>query len=262
MRRAITSLAVTALGAIALALPGVAAATPTVSFKAKAVPISGYAHTGNIYGAGAAIEAEYAISGTEYGGFPPPLIGVNVYLPAGTVLHPSGFPTCKPSTLEPSGKGPKGCPKGSAAGPRGSVTGYVAFGKTVVPENATIESFYAPGGGLTFFTFGHEPVLLEIPTSGRLVHTDNQGGFGPEFSGKVPLVETVPGALDASVESIDITLGTAIRRHHKTIYYGTVPHHCPHGGFRAKTEFVFAENGLEATPVTVTVPVRAPCPTS
>ena len=77
-----------------MALTGVASAAPTVTFKATAVPIAGFPHTGNIFGAGAAVQAEYKITGTEYGGFPPPLIGVNFYLPSGTKLHPAGFPTC------------------------------------------------------------------------------------------------------------------------------------------------------------------------
>ncbi len=50
-----------------LAVAGSAAALPTVKFKAKAVPIKGFPHTGNILGAGAAIQAEYTIIGTEYG---------------------------------------------------------------------------------------------------------------------------------------------------------------------------------------------------
>src|SRR3954453_543470 len=179
MRRAIISLTAAALGVLALALPGVASAVPTVQFKAKAVPIPGFPHTGNIFGAGAAVEAEYKISGTEYGGFPPPLTHVNFYLPAGTKLHPSGFPTCPVSTLEPSGKGPSGCPKGSSAGPVGTGEGFVAFGKEVVPEKVTIQGFYAPGGGLTFFTFGHEPVLLEILSKGRF--TGSSGEFSKKF---------------------------------------------------------------------------------
>ncbi|HTY96743.1 MAG TPA: hypothetical protein VMB91_06860, partial [Solirubrobacteraceae bacterium] len=50
----------------ALATVSVAEATPTVKFKAVAVPIKGFPNTGNKLGAGAAIQAEYKISGTEY----------------------------------------------------------------------------------------------------------------------------------------------------------------------------------------------------
>ena len=71
MRRASTCLAV--LGAALLMLPAVASATPEVKFKALAVPIPGYPETGNLFNAGAAVEAEYQITSTEYLGAPPPL---------------------------------------------------------------------------------------------------------------------------------------------------------------------------------------------
>ena len=89
MRRASTCLAL--LGLAVLGLPAAASAAPVVTFKAKAVPIPGFPHTGNILGAGAALQSQWTIKGTEYGGFPPPLIGVNVYLPAGTKIHPGGL---------------------------------------------------------------------------------------------------------------------------------------------------------------------------
>src|SRR5271166_2715852 len=144
MRRASTVLAVLALGL--LALPAVAGAAPVVKFKAEAVPIPGFPGTGNFLGHGAAVHAEYQIEGTEYGGFPPPIIGVNFYLPSGTKLHTTGFPTCAKSVIEQTG--PKACSKGSAAGPVGNALGIVSFGSERVEENTTIESFYAPGGGL------------------------------------------------------------------------------------------------------------------
>ena len=75
MRKALVSLALSfTLGAIGVTP---ATAAPTVRLKARAVPIPNFRHTGNILGAGAAVQAELTISGTEYGGFPPPLIGVN-----------------------------------------------------------------------------------------------------------------------------------------------------------------------------------------
>lgn len=240
----------------ALLVPGLAAATPTVTFKAKIVPINGYRGTGDYLGAGAAVEGQYTITGTEYGGFPAPLIGVNVYLPKGTVLNPSVFPTCPVATLEPTGQGPKACPKGSAAGPVGKVTGDVAFGTTIVPETATIESFYAPNGGLTFFTFGHEPVLLEVVSKAHV--TSASGLYSKEYIAAVPLVETVPGAQDASVHSITVKLGSAIKKHGKVYYYGRVPKHCK-GGLPAKTELTFAGLG-GLTQTTVTKTIKLPCP--
>jgi hypothetical protein len=265
MRRTSICLAIAGLACWA-AFASAAWAVPTVQFKAKAVPIpkpggGTYKGTGNFYGKGAAVEAEYTISGTEYGGFPPPLIGVNFYLPKGTKLHPAGFKTCPKATLEASGPGPSACPKGSAAGPPGKVLGEVAFGKELVPEEATVESFYAPGGGLFFFTSGHSPVSLEILSTGHYINLAGSGGFGPALITQIPLVETVPGAQDASVLKIKIKAGSARKVGKKLIPYGTVPRKgkCPKGGFRIKTELTFAGlGGLAQQKVTKTY--RSPCP--
>jgi hypothetical protein len=244
--------------AITAASTGAALAVPRVTLKAEPVPIEGFPHTGYILGHGTALQAEYTITGTEYGGFPPPLLGIDFYLPAGTTLHPQGFPTCPRAMLEPSGLGPKHCPKGSAAGPVGSVTGYVAFGEEVVPETASIEPFYAPGGGLEFFTFGHAPVLLEILSTGKYVTVDREG-FGQKLTAQVPLVETVPGAQDASVEKINVEVGSAMTRKGKPVYYGTLPKRCPKNGFTVRSDLMFAGLG-GLTPTTVTVTYKAPCP--
>jgi hypothetical protein len=138
------------------------------------------------------------------------------------------------------------------------VLGVVAFGREQVPEEATLESFYAPGGGLEFFTSGHNPVSLEILSSARYVRVDS-GGFGQKLVSQVPLVETVPGAPDASVERIGVKVGSAIKSHGRTIYYGTLPRTCPRDGFTVRSELTFA--GLGGLPQqTVTVSYKAPCP--
>ncbi len=91
------------------------------------MPIRGFPNTGNLFGAGEAVEVEYDIAGSDYGGFPPPLIDFDLHLPAGVKLDAGGFPTCPLPTLEPPGMGPKLC-AGAKAGPTGTVDGYVAFG--------------------------------------------------------------------------------------------------------------------------------------
>jgi hypothetical protein len=136
--------------------------------------------------------------------------------------------------------------------------GVVAFGKEQVPEEATIESFYAPGGGLEFFTSGHSPVSLEILSSGHYISAASEG-FGQELVSQVPLVETVPGAPDASVERISVKVGSAIRRHGRAIYYGTLPSSCPKQGFTVRSELTFAGLG-GLTQTTVPVIYKAPCP--
>jgi hypothetical protein len=255
MRRASTCLAV--MGLVALSLPAFASAVPVVTVKAKAVPIEGFKGTGNIFGAGAAVQAEYTISGKEYGGYPPPLIGVNFYLPAGAELHPKGFPTCNPELIEKS-IGTEKCPKGSKAGPVGHATGEVAFSKTkIVEETTTIEPFYAPGGGLEFWTEGLSPVELHFLSKGK--YKPSHGLFSQELEAIVPLVESVPEAQDASVLSISVKVGSAIKIHGKTQYYGTLPKKCPKKYLPIKSELFFAPlGGLPAQEVTTNY--KAPCP--
>ena len=225
MRRASTCLAVlglTAFGLAAFGLSAVTAAaevpTPKISkFKAKAVPIpkpggGTYKETGNIFGAGAAIEVEYEFEGTGYGpsagnpaGGIPPLSGVNFYLPAGTKLHTAGFATCTKEKLEKEGA--QGCPTKSQASPLGAALGEVYFGSERVPEEATLQGFFAPGGNLLFFTKYHSgavnpsaplgaPAAVEIVSPGHFVASS--GKYSKEFIGEVPKVETVKGAPLAS----------------------------------------------------------------
>jgi hypothetical protein len=256
MRRTAVYLAI--LGLASMAMPAAAAALPTVKFKALALPIPGFAQTGDILGAGSDLQTEYAIEGSEYAGGPPPIIGVNFYLPNGTTLHPSGFPTCSPSVLERFG--PIRCPKGSAAGPVGQVLGFVTFGDQRVEEAVELSSFYAPGGGIEFFADGHSPVSIEVLSKGHYVRLNGAEGFGWKVEVEVPLVATVPGAPYASVRTIIGKFGSAYIAHGRTIYYGRVPKTCPQGGFPLKTEVTFAENGEPARPRTVTVQYTAPCP--
>ncbi|MFI5010612.1 MAG: hypothetical protein ACHQDY_10085 [Solirubrobacterales bacterium] len=250
MRRASTCLAL--LGLAILGLPALASAAPTVTFKVKAVPLAGFPGTGNILGAGAAVQAEYKITGTEYpGGFPAPLIGVNFYTPAGTKLHPQGFVTCPLSTLE-GNAGPEGCPKKSQASPVGIAGVANEIGGTPVTENATLQAFFAPGGGLNFYVNGSSPISAQIVAKGHFVTA--AAPYGPELVSEVPLVEALPGAPDVSTTSINIKVGAAFKQGKKTISYGYLPKKCPKGGFPVKSELKFLGGAV------VTVNYKAPCP--
>jgi hypothetical protein len=258
MRRASTCLALLGLTAI-MALPATASAAPTVTFKANAVPIPGFPHTGNILGAGAAVKFEWTIKGTEYGGFPPPLIGVNTFFPAGTQINPTGFVPCNPTSLKNIGA--KSCPSKSKLTTAGEANGFVTFGTERVPEKVSIQGFFAPAGGLQFLTQGTTPASFEFIASS---HKETVGApYGPEYITEVPLVETVPGAPDASTESINVTAGSAIKVKGKPVYYGKEPKKCPKGGFPLKSELIFANIGAlpaRATGEVVTTTYKAPCP--
>jgi hypothetical protein len=247
------------LAIAAVCLPAAAFAAPKVTVKAKILPVlknpaspkgGSYPKTGNILGAGASVEAQMTISGTEYGGFPSPLTGVVVYLPSGTKLHPQGFATCSNAVLESHEV--QNCPKKSVASPKGEVLGVVSFGASRVQEKATVQAFFTPGGNIAFFTEGREPTVLEILSTGRFSGASNP--FSQKLTAVVPLVSTVPGAPYASVLSIKIRVGAAFMQGKKLISYGTVPKKCPKGGFPAKTELKYLSGE------TSTVSIKVPCP--
>jgi hypothetical protein len=262
------------LGLVALGVPRQASAeeipTPNIRVQAAAVPIPGFPGTGNFYGKGADVESTFEVEGAGYGvtpqnptGSPPPISAVNVYLPKGARLQPSGFATCSEAKLK--NEGAKGCPKSSAASAVGKVLGEVAFGAERVPEEATLQAFFAPGGGLLFFTQGTTPVSVEVVSAGKWVRSS--GKYSWELQTLVPAVATVPGAPFASVSRIHIKAGAARRAHGKVIPYGTVPKkgECPKGGFYGKLEVTFGgmfggEREFGIAPKTVTKIVRAPCP--
>jgi hypothetical protein len=244
---------------LAIGLSTAAFAAPLVSVKAKILPVlknpassksPTYPKTGNILGAGASVETQFTISGTEYGGYPSPLTGVNVYLPAGTKLHPQGFATCSNAILESHEV--QNCPKKSIASPKGEVLGVVSFGSTRVEEKASVQAFFTSGGKLAFYTEGTSPTLLEILSTGSFSGAAKP--FSQKLSAIVPLVLTVPGAPYASVFSIKIRVGAAYMHGKKLVSYGTVPTKCPKGGFPAKTELKFLSGE------TSTASIKVPCP--
>jgi hypothetical protein len=271
--RAARTTCLIALGAVLLGAQAAAAEeipTPTIKVTAGAVPIPGFPGTGNFYGKGADVEASVEIKGSGYGatpqnpkGSPPPISAVNVFLPKGVVLHPAGFSFCSEETLKRVG--PSACPKNSSASEVGSVLGEVAFGSERVPEEATLQAFFGPGGSLLFFAHGRSPVNVEVVSTGRYVRSS--GKYSWELETLVPAVATVPGAPLASVSKIHLKAGAAYRKHGKVIPYGTVPRkgECPKGGFFGKIEVTFGgtfggEREFGIPPKTVTNVIRVPCP--
>jgi hypothetical protein len=248
LHRMSVGLAVVGLACLGLTAP--ASAAPTFTFKTVALPIPGFPGTGDILGAGAVIQVEGEISGTEYGGFPPPLIGIRYFAPAGAKLHPQGFASCATTAIE--GNGPAACPKKSIAGPKGVGVGIVSFGSERVRETASVQPFFAPAGGLELFLNGSTPVSLEILAAGQFVNSSPP--FSVEFIGEVPLIETVPGALDASILKGTVRIGAAYKQGKRMISYVTVPKKCAKGGWPVKVELSFLGGA------TADASYKMPCP--
>ena len=134
----------------------------------------------------------------------------------------------------------------------GEGLGIVSFGREQVKEEVSIQGFFAPGNTLVFFVDGTSPTSLEIIEKTHWV--SGKLPYGPEAVVELPLVETVPGALDASILSFKVTIGAAYKRGGKTVSYITLPKKCPRDGFSIKSEFTFHSG--ESTTVTY----KPPCP--
>ncbi|HLI33160.1 MAG TPA: hypothetical protein VKU89_10550 [Solirubrobacteraceae bacterium] len=253
-RRALCALALSAL--VPLGLPALASAAPTVEAHARILPIPHFAHTGNILGAGAELETTFKITGSEYDfGHPAPLRRVEVFFPKGTKITTKGFPSaCTAAMLERGGAA--ACKK-EQAGPPGSSNGVVNIGGEPIPETVTVTPFFT-SNGLLFWIEGSTPTKIEKVAVGHW--TQAGAPYGPEIVVEVPLIETLPGAPDASAELIKSIAGAARRVGRKTIYYGTIPKSCPKGGFPGKAVLSFGA-GAESTWESATALVKVPCPT-
>jgi hypothetical protein len=257
MRRVAIQVALVGLGVASLASPAAAIATPLVGFRVKAVPIVGFPGTGNLFGAGAALQFEFSVTGTEYSGSAPPLQSFALRFPEGLVWRPADFPTCAPSTLEGVQAEPAACPPGSTAGRGGTISVMLAVGSKLVPEDAILRSFYESETQLGFFIAAQEPAVLAVPLHGSF--TVATGLYGHELLTELPLLETVLGAPDMSITGLQTTFGTAIKEAGKTVYYLRLPKTCPPGGFPFQLELDFAAvEGLP--PQRVSSQALSPCP--
>jgi hypothetical protein len=235
-----------------LGSPAVAPAATITGVKASITPIPGFPETGNILGAGALVELEGRLEGTEeIGGLPSQTRKLVVYFPAGTKISSAGFPTCNVAKLE--NLGPSGCPKQSriADGTVG-VADQIGTGEPTREEGA-LEIFITPGDGVVAYANAASPISAQIVIP---AHWETAPApYGPKLTFEIPLVDSVPGAPPVSGTSLHVKAGAAIRKGGKTYYYGRVPAKCPKGGFPGKGEVTLQ------TGETITTMVKVPCPT-
>ena len=242
MRRASTSLAVLALGL--LALPAVASAAPTVKFKAEGRADPGLpAHGQHPRRRRRGASRIHRSKGTEYGGFPPPLVGVNFYLPTGTKLHTTGLPDVREERARTDR--PVGLPEGLGSGPdRQRARDRLVRQRTCRRDRDA-------------------RILLRARRRLRVLHRRPLAGVAgnpldrplrqpraapaasaPSSITEVPLVSTVPGRAVrvGQDDQREGRLGVQEARQERSTT-AACPKKCPKGGFPIKTEVIFDENG-------------------
>lgn len=203
-----------------------------------------------------------ATIGSTTGPLPSPIAETTVMGPPGLKVDVNGVGVCDPTTLAASG--PEGCPKDSKAGFGGGVGAY-ELGHEVREEPFTLNFFRGPneGGHLVLLAYldAVAPVSVQMVFKAQIVQEPKPYGLG--FTFKVPPIETLPGASNATAKSIFITLGAPNAAYFEKVHGRRrlvhvkgiiVPKRCPRGGFPYETQFTF-EDGT-----TNTVKGTIPCP--
>jgi hypothetical protein len=225
----------------ALLIPATAATGVTTTLKAS--------FSGDL-GEGTIATDEFTFSGTEYGGHPEPLTNVTVHLPAGVEGSRTGFATCEVSTIEMAGI--NGCPPGSLAGPSTSIGMFVSFGTETVAEEGTVQAVFGAGEAVSFFVDATTPVSVEVLMTGT--YMADSAPYSHVLNLAVPQIESVPGALHASITALTLAFGAIRNEDGSEIHSVTVPRACPSGGLGWLANTTFG-NGT-----TTEVSYKGPCP--
>ncbi len=244
----------TLLGGL-LATATVASGAQSITLHARFTPDRLGVPT-NLSATGALVSAD--------GGIPSPVTKVAFYTPAGAKLDLHGTGTCTAIELERFG--PSECPANSRAGFGGGVGVFRLAGETI-REQFTVDLFLAPreAGHLALLAYVRaiDPASIELVLKAKEIKAPKPYGLG--FSVEVPLIPTIPGASDASVESAFVTLGSANVAYYETVHgkrtlqrlRGLIsPKTCPLGGFPFQSVFDFADG------TTTTANTVIPCPRS
>jgi hypothetical protein len=205
-----------------------------------------------------------ATFGSTTGPLPPPITRLTAYAPAGVTIDVHGSGTCDTAKLEQLG--PSGCPADSRAGFGGGVA-LLELAHEIIREPFTVDIFLAPkeGPGLAFLAYVRaiSPASVELVLKAKEIHAPKPYGLG--FSVEVPLIPTLPGASDASVEHAFLTFGSTDVAYRKTVHgkrtlvhvKGVIaPRTCPRGGFPLKGTIDFADGTATIGKTTI------PCPSS
>lgn len=251
MRRLWISIAAL-LGCILL-LATAAQAEETVNIKASFTPDVLGMPT-NVFGS--------ATIGSTTTPVPSPITKVVVLGPAGLALNLEGTGTCNAAAL--ANAGPSACPADSRAGFGGGV-GAFELAKEIIHENFTLDLFLGSNRPshvvLLIYLNAITPVSVQLVFTAPVVQEPKPYGLG--FSVNVPLIETLPGASDASAVSTFITLGAKNVAYFKKVHGKRklfhvkgilVPKKCPKGGFPVASQFSFEDGS------TVTTKSKIPCP--
>ncbi len=223
---------------------GVARATQIVRLEAGFSPYK--------LGKPTTIDFGFRVSSSVPGEVPSPVVGVDIYLPAGMGLATStlGLAICQPARLLELGL--KGCPANSRVG-RGRAVGELSAEGEVVHEAARVQALLGPNINgheqVLFYVEGEAPVSAELVFPGELLPSAS-GAFSGHLNTVVPVVTVWPAGPDISVTRFSSSLGPRGLTYYKHVRGFVVPFRpggisvptsCPAEGFPFRAELTFLD---------------------
>jgi hypothetical protein len=255
-RRATHQLLLAALAVGTLyAAPAVSQAEPSTKLHVALVPEQ--------LGHGTTIKFSLHVT-APHGAVPPPVTKLALSYPAhfGIVTSGLGLATCTAIILEIIG--PIGCPSRSLMG-YGTATGDIQVESEVIEESATTAIFMAPFQNgdiaLQFFLNAHTPISVERIFPGLLLPAPPP--YGGNLTINVPLIGTFVEGPDASLVTLQSTIGPLGITYYDHTHHQFVPYHpngillprnCPKGGFPFKATLTFTEGTTATSRYTVRCP--------
>jgi hypothetical protein len=246
---------------VAVAVVCVCLIAAAAAWAAETVTVTSATFSPDKLGAPTNVHGSATISSST-GGIPSPIVGATVMGPAGLTIDVNGVGVCDPEKLQADG--PEGCPKTSKAGFGGGI-GSLELAKEIIKEPFTLNFFRGPDeeGHIVLLTYVNavSPVSVQLVLKAQIVPEPKPYGLG--FKIKVPLIETLPEASDASVESIFFTWGAPNAAYFETVHGKRklvhikgiiVPKKCPKGGFPYLAQLAFADGTTNTIKGTIACP--------
>ena len=205
MRRASTCLAL--LGLAVLGLSATASAAPTITLKAKAVPIPGIPHTRRHSRRRRRNQGRIHDLGDRIRRLPAAADRGQVLRAVRREAAPAGIRHVRAGSDRKSGPGP--CPKSVDRGPEGQRERRRELRHRTRCRDGVGAAVLRSRRQLGVLRGRHDAGVDRNPLEGPC--RQSSPPFGPTVLAEVPLVESVPGALDASTKEINVTVGAALQ---------------------------------------------------
>ena len=210
-------IALTAVGALALAVSVAVAASGTTQSKITA------SFSPNKGGKPTHIAFDVKTFSTTAGGVPAAGSNAVVHLPKGLKYSSKGFTLCNGNLQNPPSAA--NCPAKSKVGGGTSIVA-AQVGSAAINENATVTAYAGSKQNghdtLLLYAVGTTPISTQITLVGEVIPGD-ASPYSYKLNVPIPAIPTVPGGPNASITDFNVTVGGTAKVKGKKVALLTAP---------------------------------------